>query len=82
MPDVPCLACRGSRIELVNGGNGNVIESSCSMCSYNEVVEALELAVEWLEIDPVAEERGVVDRIKSALATARLDATHSTPGTT
>jgi hypothetical protein len=28
----PCKYCGGSRIEFVDGGNGNVLELPCSMC--------------------------------------------------
>jgi hypothetical protein len=28
----PCEVCGGSKIEMINGGHGNVIEARCSMC--------------------------------------------------
>jgi Zn finger protein HypA/HybF involved in hydrogenase expression len=30
-----CEFCNDSRIEFVNGGNGNVLEIECSMCAAN-----------------------------------------------
>ncbi|MDI1266812.1 MAG: hypothetical protein PS018_26465 [bacterium] len=45
---------------------GNPTVHSVSDVDIVEAIASLELAVEWLEIDMVAEERGVVDRIQSA----------------
>lgn len=37
--EVNCQTCDGSKIELVYGGNGNVLEFPCSMCCEKDTVE-------------------------------------------
>lgn len=65
--DLPIM-CRDGELDATVPIQAALAALASQSALIDELVEELKVALEWLEIDPIAEARGVVASIQAALA--------------